>query len=487
MSTPRICVNPVGYQNPYIRRKRNPFNDKRLEEVWKMYDHQLLTNKSCSINKVVKSVAQGAAIRRFFSNERVEVAELIELSCQIDENIIENQQLVIYGDTSNFSLKKLISRLKDPEKIGVLDDNKSSGFHSHVNLVAKRDNTDILGLSDIQIWSRPQVLEGKTNSERENLKFEEKESSKWSLGVSNSMRVLKSASHCLFVFDSEADVYENFEHILKHQNVGFVIRSKYNRKTIWQDQTIKLYDIFSKIDALGTYKVELPELKDHSKFNNQKNRKKRTATIELRSIAVNVHPPVRFKNSKNPIKLFLIEAKEVTRKLPANENSVLWRLWTTMPTKTFEEAKEVVNIYKGRWNIEQLFRTAKRQGFDIESTQLRTFEGILKQTVMVLKNSAVVMQLVKARGNENASPIVEVFSDKEIEVLDILNTNLEGKTELQKNKYPKDKLSWAAWVIARLGGWKGYESSTLPGPITFARGLERFLFYVDAKKLFNST
>ena len=35
---------------------------------------------------------------------------------------------------------------------------------------------------------------------------------------------------------------------------------------------------------------------------------------------------------------------------------------------------------------------------------------------------------------------------------------MEGKTEKQKNQLPRNQLSWAAWVIARLGGWKGYQS-----------------------------
>ena len=30
------------------------------------------------------------------------------------------------------------------------------------------------------------------------------------------------------------------------------------------------------------------------------------------------------------------------------------------------------------------------------------------------------------------------------------------------------------YIIARIGGWKGYRSTTLSGPITFIRGLEDF-------------
>jgi len=36
-------------------------------------------------------------------------------------------------------------------------------------------------------------------------------------------------------------------------------------------------------------------------------------------------------------------------------------------------------------------------------------------------------------------------------------------------------LAWAAWIIARLGGWKGYSTSeSPPGSLTMRRGLDAF-------------
>jgi len=37
-----------------------------------------------------------------------------------------------------------------------------------------------------------------------------------------------------------------------------------------------------------------------------------------------------------------------------------------------------------------------------------------------------------------------------------------------------ESLSWAAWVIARLGGWSGYASQRPPVPSTMSRGLKKF-------------
>ena len=49
-----------------------------------------------------------------------------------------------------------------------------------------------------------------------------------------------------------------------------------------------------------------------------------------------------------------------------------------------------------------------------------------------------------------------------------------GKTAKQKNPHPQHSLAWAAWIVARLGGWDGYRSSRPPGPITFANGINHF-------------
>ena len=64
---------------------------------------------------------------------------------------------------------------------------------------------------------------------------------------------------------------------------------------------------------------------------------------------------------------------------------------------------------------------------------------------------------------------------------------MEGKTEKQKNQLPRNQLSWAAWVIARLGGWKGYQSQPPPGPITMKRGLDKFATLLEAYRLFNTS
>ena len=84
------------------------------------------------------------------------------------------------------------------------------------------------------------------------------------------------------------------------------------------------------------------------------------------------------------------------------------------------------------------------------------------------------MQLVQARDGQSAEPASNALNKTEIDVLTALAADYEGTTKLQSNPHPKHSLAWAAWIIARLGGWDGYPR-TKPGPITMKNGLQYFL------------
>jgi hypothetical protein len=67
-----------------------------------------------------------------------------------------------------------------------------------------------------------------------------------------------------------------------------------------------------------------------------------------------------------------------------------------------------------------------------------------------------------------------VFSPEEVECKEDLLPKFEGKTGKQKNPHPRNNPAWATWMIARLGGWKGYASQRPPGVITLHDGWTRF-------------
>jgi hypothetical protein len=91
------------------------------------------------------------------------------------------------------------------------------------------------------------------------------------------------------------------------------------------------------------------------------------------------------------------------------------------------------------------------------------------------------MQLVHARDGATPIPAEEVFTADEVEALRLQQPTLEGHTTKQKNPHAAGSLAWASWIIARLGGWKGYASESPPGPITMRHGLTRFEAFCNAR------
>ena len=149
---------------------------------------------------------------------------------------------------------------------------------------------------------------------------------------------------------------------------------------------------------------------------------------------------------------------------------------------TLAEATEVATLYRMRWRIEQLFRTLKSDGLDLEATQVADAQRLFKLAALGLVAAARIMQLVDARDG-GPRPATDVVGADQIEAVGAISTSLEGRTARQQNRHPAGSLAWLAWVVARLGGWTGYYKP--PGPKTMAAGwqrlAERLAGYATAK------
>ena len=169
---------------------------------------------------------------------------------------------------------------------------------------------------------------------------------------------------------------------------------------------------------------------------------------------------------------------------PAGVEPIHWRLLTTHAVDDIAMAWRIVDWYRLRWTIEQLFRLMKSDGLRLEESQLETAEGLMKMTAIAARSACIVLQLVQARDG-STEPAASVFSETELAVLDALNAARPARTDKQKNPHPRLSLAWAAYIIARLGGWNGYPSSRKPGPITMRYGYDRFQTIVEGWALRN--
>ena len=95
------------YENAFIRRKRKPFNDKRLFNVWSALDERLVSEQKSSIQQISSNSSQAAQFYRFFSNDRVSIEELIKMNCSVRTETLTNRHVLSMGDSSSFNLKSV--------------------------------------------------------------------------------------------------------------------------------------------------------------------------------------------------------------------------------------------------------------------------------------------------------------------------------------------------------------------------------------------
>jgi hypothetical protein len=107
------------------------------------------------------------------------------------------------------------------------------------------------------------------------------------------------------------------------------------------------------------------------------------------------------------ITLSLVEAREADP--PAGATPAHWRLLTTHMVATLADAKQISHFYRQRWIIEQLFRTMKTKGFDIEAVRVIDGGPFEKLTAATLIAAIQVLQLVRERDGAANRLLEDVF------------------------------------------------------------------------------
>ena len=282
---------------------------------------------------------------------------------------------------------------------------------------------------------------------------------------------LRLLNHQLTLHDSKRSIIIVFEGpdaagLETNPRVHLLIRASQDRLLVGGGT---LFAAPAQFAAKGRRTIELAR---RVGAGHMPDRPKRSAEVELRYGAVELRRPKHESDQGLPssLRLRLLEVREINP--PAEAEPLHWRLLTTHAIADAAAAWQIVGWYQRRWVIEQLFRVMKSQGLQLEDSQVTSAERLVKLAAMATKAACIDIQLTQGRDGTDQMPAANLFSAPEIETLTVLGPTLEGKTERQQNHHPPNSLAWAAWIIARLGGWNCYFKP--PGPITFRRGMEQF-------------
>ena len=339
-------------------------------------------------------------------------------------------------------------------------DEKGIGLSVHPLMAVEATSGFVLGLVDAFFLDR----RGGERAIRKERTFEEKDSRRWLDGAESASKLWEAGAACVTVVeDREGDIYECFA--FKPANVEKLVRAAQDR--LLADQKTHLFAVADQWSEAGQMTVELPAIPG---------RKARTAVLSVRFGEVEIAKP---KNRKcdagarelpKTVTVRMVDAREIDP--PPGEEPAHWRLLTTHQVNDVADARRIIGFYRLRWTIEQLFRTTKTKGFDMEALRQQEGGPLEKLVVATLVAAVIVMQLVAERDGKLNRPLSDAFDPGDQPVLERVSQSLEGKTQKQKNPHPKGTLAFAAWVFSRLGGWTGYYGK--PGPIVMLRGLTKF-------------
>jgi hypothetical protein len=415
----------------------------------------MVARKSVCLRRLARG-CRSAIVRygRFLANPKVTLAALLDGWGEQTAAAARGRHVLAIQDTSEI---KFSTSPEQRRGLGEVGKGNSRGLLVHAMLALDAVSGSCLGLVGGRIWTR----DGRVAISHRQRALPDKESERWITTAVRAQQVLAEAAMVTVVSDREGDFYAEWATV-PGPNFHLLTR-------VMQDRRLadggNLYAAGASFPVAGTAAIELR--------GRGPKEPSRQAHLTLRfGPVVLQRPQGSDRRLPKSVPLNLVEVVELDP--PAGVEPVHWRLLTTHDVDTAAAAWQIVEWYKARWTIEQLFRAMKTQGLKLEDSQLETADRLLKLAAIATKAAAVILQLVQARDGRGAEPARLAFSANEIAALDALSPEVEGKTRLQKNPHPRHSLAWASWIIAHLGGWDGYASSRPPGPITFKHGLEYF-------------
>jgi len=410
---------------------------------------------TATIQQLADHRTERVAINRFFRNPNVSVEEILNTAAERTSALSAGRHVLLIEDTSEINYQAKAGRKR---KLGTVGNGSDIGLFVHPTLALDAADGTVLGLASATIWRR----QTKKDPNYQALPIEAKESHRWIATPRNACGHLGQAAMVTVVADREADIYELFAR-LPDERTHVLVRAAHDRAVV---EGKRLFDALSRQEPAGTITFDLP---------GRPGRAARQVRLALRFTKVSLKQPRRGADPRDPkvVTVYAVEAGEIDP--PSPDDAILWRLLTSHPVTTLAEAVEAVEHYRLRWTIEQLFRALKSHGLDIEASFLSDGAALERLAATALVAATMVLQLVHARGEAGAVlPASRVFTPDEIAALHAFVPHLEGRTAKQRNPHPRESLAWAAWGIARLGGWSGYASERPPGPTTMTHGLKRF-------------
>jgi hypothetical protein len=428
------------------------FGDVRRERAGTALFERVVETGSLVLRHVGGDRSGEMAAQRFLASRHVTHEEILATAGCRTVAACAGRRIVAAQDTTEINFS---GRDRGRKGLGPAGDGKTPGFFCHGMVAIDADDEAVLGILHARIWTRS-CEPARARRERA---IEDKESMRWIEATAVAGDLLGNAAQLIVVGDREFDIYSQFVRV--PPGVELIVRAAQNRKLGDADEL--LFSAPSDWREIGAMEVRVPP--------HRPGEATRTAGVDVKAGRVCIARPRNGADRADPltVPLTFVEVREANP--PKGHEPIIWRLLTTLPVcgeaDEFAAAHEVVQLYRLRWRIEQVFRGMKSDGLRLEETQVQEASRLFKLAAIAFTAAARTIQLVDARDG-GPRPASDVADEDLITAAEAIGPTLEGRTERQKNPHPPRSLAWLSWIVARLGGWNCYYKP--PGPKTMRTG-----------------
>ena len=418
--------------------------DARLNKRTALLAERLARSPATSIPQACNGSHETQAAYRFFDHESVDFWSVMEPHFQCTLKRMSAQPVVLcLQDTTSLDFNG-----KEIEGLGPPQYKAQSGMLLHPSY-AVTPSREPLGLIDSWHWTREARKEDGKRPESIN------ESDRW---VEGYERIGELASElpdtrCVYVGDRESDIVA----LMRRANelghpADWLVRASHNRAL---PEGKKLFEEVGAGKPLGVIRFVLPARKNTKARNVEQ-------TIHAKRISIK-------DGKRGIIQITCVIARE--NNPPAGKKAMQWKLLTNRGVTELDQASELIDWYRARWEIKMFFDVLKN-GCQIETLQLKTMERLEVALAIYLIVAWRINRLMRLGRECPDMDAMLVFDEDEIRAAYAINKK-------RRVKGSKPGLNEVVRLIAMAGGFLARKSDGQPGAKALWRGIDKVLIFAE--------
>jgi len=412
--------------------------DARLDRRAKKLMERLAERPAASIPEACDSWSETVAAYRFLRNEDVTWEGILAPHWARTQERMRAQSVVLcIQDTTELDFNG-----QEIDGLGPLNYEARRGMYLHPTYAVTVER-EPLGVLDAWMWARER-------RGADGVRPGQKESTRWVEGYERvaEMAADMPGTRLVYLADREADMVEMMR---RAHELGtpadWLVRARHDRCLSGGDG--------AKLWAATTGDAPLGEIE--FTLGARENRPTRKVRQQLWTRRVEIG------NGKGGrLSVTCVVAREVNA--PAGTKAVEWRLLTNRDVTTHEQAAELIDWYRARWEIEIFFHVIKN-GCEVETLQLGAIDRLERALALFMVVAWRITHLMR-KGRTCPNLDATLFFDAD---------EIHGAHLLAKKKLPAKTptVNEVVRLIAQLGGFLARKGDGEPGAKTIWRGLDK--------------